>query len=303
MTPRCLVLLAAYNGRAFIEEQVRSILDQRGVSVHVLISVDCSTDGTEAIVDALALADPRVSVLPHNQRFGGAAANFFRLIECAQLQGHDFFSLADQDDIWLPEKLARAVEVLQQRQVAGYSSDVLAFWPTGRELVVKKSQPQTAYDYLFEAAGPGCTYVLNGELMAAVQANVRRNAGALGGVTLHDWYIYAFARANGYRWHIDEHLLMRYRQHASNQVGVNTGLGAFRARLSKVFDGWWLGQACLIAQQVGMASDPFVEKWMGLKRRALIGLALHGRQCRRRPRDKIIFAALCMALAVKGVRK
>lgn len=303
MTPRCLVLLAAYNGRAFIEEQVRSILDQRGVSVTLLVSVDCSSDGTEAWVDELARTEPRVKVLPHGLRFGGAAPNFFRLIEAAAADDHDFFALADQDDIWLDGKLARGCEVLQQQPVHGFSSDVLAFWPDGRERIVRKSQPQVAHDHLFEAAGPGCTYLLDRDLMKALQANLRSQGEDLHRVSLHDWYIYAFARANGFRWHIDDQPLMRYRQHASNQVGVNSGISAYKTRLAKVLNGWWLGQSRLIARLVGLADDPFVKQWRRLDRGALLRLACKGRQCRRRPRDQLSFAVFYLALAMVGAGK
>ncbi|BBV98506.1 glycosyltransferase [Pseudomonas monteilii] len=300
MKPRCLVLLAAYNGLAFIEEQVRSILDQQGVDVNILISVDKSSDGTEAWVDALAFAEPRVTVLPHGQRFGGAGANFFRLIKDASFEGIDYVSLADQDDIWLSDKLQHACAVLQQRKVDGYSSDVLAFWPDGREFVVKKSQPQVAHDYLFEAAGPGCTYVLSHALSSAIQKGLNVNGSAMKQVALHDWFIYAFSRANGFKWFIDDHVGMRYRQHATNQVGVNSGFTAFKARLGKVFDGWWLSQARVIAQLTGLKHDPFVTQWLRLDRRALVRLAASSGSCRRRMRDKVVFSLLCLVLAIRG---
>ncbi|PYC22939.1 glycosyl transferase [Pseudomonas mosselii] len=300
MTPRCLVLLAAYNGRAFIEEQVRSILDQRDVSVSLLISVDRSNDGTEAWVDELARVEPRVQALPHGLRFGGAAPNFFRLIEAVSVNDYDFFALADQDDIWLEGKLARGCEVLQQKAVQGFSSDVLAFWPDGSERLVRKSQPQVAHDHLFEAAGPGCTYILDHTLMTALQASVQGHGEELRSITLHDWYIYAFARANGFSWHIDDQALMRYRQHDSNQVGVNRGLDAYKARLGKVLDGWWLGQSTLIARLIGLVDDPFVKQWQSLNRAALLNLACKGRQCRRRLRDQLSFSIFCLALAIVG---
>lgn len=300
MKPRCLVLLAAYNGLAFIEEQVRSILNQQDVEVSILISVDKSNDGTEAWVDALASVEPRVRALPHGQRFGGAGANFFRLIKEASFDEIDYVSLADQDDIWLSDKLQHSCAVLRQRCVDGYSSDVLAFWPNGRELVVRKSQPQVAHDYLFEAAGPGCTYVLSHALACAIQKGLRDNGNAMSKVALHDWYIYAYSRANGFKWFIDDYVGMRYRQHASNQVGVNSGFAAFKVRLGKVFNGWWLSQARVIAELVGLKHDPFVGKWISLDRRALVQLAANSASCRRRGRDKAAFSILCLVLAVGG---
>lgn len=303
MQPRFLVLLAAYNGVQWIEEQVQSILSQQEVSVTIAINVDKSTDGTEEWATALALREPRVFVLPLGERFGGAARNFFRLVHDAPLAGYDYFSFADQDDIWHPDKLIRAVTVMNATRVDGYSSDVQAFWPNGVEKTVVKSQPQAAYDFLFEAAGPGCTYVFTRELFITMQRHLTAHFAEVQAVTLHDWYFYAFSRANGYRWHIDNVPSMRYRQHASNQVGVNQGAKAFKARLAQVFDGWYLNQAAKIAKLVGMGDSPFVRSWSGLGRFQLLRLAKNSSQCRRRLRDKYVFGALCIALALVRHKK
>jgi len=303
MQPRFLVLLAAYNGMKWIAEQVESILSQQGVSVTLLISVDISTDGTDEWVGALAARDPRVSALPYGEKFGGAARNFFRLVKDAPLSDFDYFALADQDDVWNPDKLSRAVDVVNAQRVDGYSGNVKAFWPDGKEKLIVKSQPQVSYDFLFEAAGPGCTYVFTRPLFVELQKHLSARFAQVQTVTLHDWYFYAFSRANGYRWHIDSVAGMRYRQHANNQVGVNRGVKAFKARLSQVYDGWYFNQAALIAPLVGMADQPFVRGWISLGRIQLIRLAFNSARCRRRPRDKFVFAGLCLVLALVKNKK
>ncbi|WP_286914067.1 MULTISPECIES: glycosyltransferase [unclassified Pseudomonas] len=300
--PKCLVLLAAYNGMAYIQEQMSTILQQEGVQVDVVVSVDRSDDGTEAWVEALAMEEQRVHMLEAGQRFGGAARNFFRLLDEACFDGYDFIAFADQDDIWHPQKLWHACTVMAEHQVDAYSSDVLAFWPDGREVMVRKSQPQVAHDYLFEAAGPGCTYVLSRRLAEAAKESIRRHGAAMWQVALHDWYVYAYARANGFTWFIDNQAFMRYRQHGRNQIGVNSGVTAFKARVKQVFDGWWLGQSKLISNLVGLGADPFVVSWHDLGRSGLLRLAASCLSCRRRPRDKIMFALLCLGLAARGSR-
>lgn len=301
--PKFLVLLAAYNGIDWIAEQVDSILSQRGVSITLLISVDKSVDGTEDWVSALATRDSRVTYLNFGEKFGGAARNFFRLVHESDLADFDYFSLSDQDDIWHSDKLIRAVQTINSQRVDGYSGDVKAFWPNGRERMIVKSQPQASYDFLFEAAGPGCTYVFTRKLFADLQTHLTAHFAEIQAVTLHDWYFYAFSRANGFRWHIDNAPGMRYRQHASNQVGVNRGLKAFKSRLAKVFDGWYLNQAALIARLVGMSEQPFVRDWISLGRIQLAVLASNSARCRRRPRDKVVFAGLCLVLALVKHKK
>ena len=115
----------------------------------------------------------------------------------------------------------------------------MAFWEDGKEMIINKSSLQARYDYLFEAAGPGCTYVLKKDLAISLQKFISENWENVNKVELHDWFIYAFARENNYKWHIDEKPSMRYRQHTSNQVGANDGLKAKLKRLKKVFSSWY----------------------------------------------------------------
>ena len=301
--PRIAICLAAYNGVVWLPEQINSILAQVGVNVTVFVSVDRSTDGTEVWLDRQALSDSRIVLLPHGERFGGASRNFFRIVREVDFSEFDYISFADQDDIWLPNKLAQAHEVLLRTNSDAYSSNVLAFWPDGRKALIEKSQPQVKFDFLFEAAGPGCTYVMRKALACAIQNLVRSRWDEVQEVGLHDWFSYAFARANGYRWMIDDFAGMLYRQHQKNQVGVNSGWRAFVHRADKVLSGWGLAQSALIARLVGLNDDPFVVRWGGGSGLELLYLALHAGQCRRRMRDKFIFGFSCLVLTVTRRRR
>ncbi len=294
------VCLAAYNGRAWIREQLDSILHQENVSVTVFVSVDLSNDGTEAWVEEYSKSDNRVVQLPTGLRLGGAAANFFRLIRDVDFAEFDYVSFADQDDVWHSDKLWRAHCVLVQQGADGYSCNVTAFWPDGRTKLINKAQPQRHWDYIFEAAGPGCTYVMRRDLALAIQEFVRNHWAGVQAVVLHDWLTYAYARANGYIWVIDDWVGMQYRQHSANQVGVNVGLKAFVFRAKKVLCGWFTTQAALIANLVDLDGDPFVMHWKKGGSVGLVWLALHASQCRRRGRDRIFFALSCLILAATG---
>lgn len=298
--PKIAICLAAFNGISWLPEQLDSILMQTDVIATVFGSVDSSSDGSEIWMSQSAKMDSRIVVLPHGEYFGGAAKNFFRLLRDTDFSEFDYISFADQDDIWLPHKLARAHEVLSKTGADAYSSNVTAFWPDGRTALIEKSQPQQRWDFLFEAAGPGCTYVMRKELACALQAVVKNRWAEVQQVGLHDWFAYAFARANGYRWVIDDYAGMLYRQHANNQVGVNKGWRAWRHRARKVLGGWGLAQSALIADLVGLGDDAFVKRWSGGGRAGLFWLACHGGQCRRRGRDKLLFALSCLAMSVLG---
>lgn len=300
--PKVAVCIAAFNGVRWLPEQVYSILSQTGVKVTLFASVDLSIDGTEEWFDQISLCYQNIVVLSHGQHFGGAAPNFFRLLAEVDFSDFDYVSLADQDDIWLPEKLVHAHHVLSKTSADAYSSNVMAFWPDGRRLLIEKSQSQVQWDFLFEAAGPGCTYVVRKELAGAFQLLLKNRWSDAQQIGLHDWFMYAFARANGYQWVIDDYAGMLYRQHESNQVGVNQGWRALLHRARKILGGWGLSQSAFIAELVGLGNDPFVRRWSNGSRAGLLSLSLHAWQCRRRLRDKILFALSCAALLLARKR-
>ena len=263
--PRIAVLLAAYNGMTFIKVQLDSILKQKGVLISVFISVDKSTDDTFAWCEAISKSDDRVSVLPYGERFGGAGPNFFRLIRDVDFINFDLVALSDQDDIWLEDKLITAHDVMKKNNVAAYSSNVMAFWDGGEQAIIEKAQPQRKYDYLFEAAGPGCTYVLASMPLQEFKENLLKKKSLANKITLHDWLIYAFFRANDYGWYIDKNYKMLYRQHQSNQVGVNKGKAAAIRRFELFKSGWYRQQVESVSQFVDDERPNFSSKYQLLK--------------------------------------
>jgi rhamnosyltransferase len=300
-TPKIAVLLAAYNGMQWIEAQLKTIQAQAGVEVHLIISVDPSSDGTDAWCETYAAAHTNVSLLPPGERCGGAARNFFHLIRNANFDGFDFIALSDQDDLWNEHKLERAAKYLNSHSADAYSSNVTAFWPDGRTQLLDKAQPQVKWDYYFEAAGPGCTYVLKNSFASFLQHQVSANWINIQKVTLHDWYIYALARSNGYLWHIDTASGLNYRQHENNQFGANIGFRAILSRYRKIRSGWWFGQVRLIESLANHGkSENQRPAWRVLTRFDLMALVLKGGICRRRTRDKMLFIMLCYISMVIG---
>lgn len=265
----------------WIAEQIDSILNQENVDVTIFISVDLSTDATFEWCKKLESNNSKVKVLLYGERFGGAGKNFYRLIRDVDFSGFDYVSLADQDDIWLSNKLSHAITQIQQKLLDAYSSDVIAFWEDGREEVIKKSQPQKEFDFIFEAAGPGCTYVLTVDSFLSFKAFLISNSAA-DEFKLHDWLIYGFYRSQGLKWFIDSKPLMRYRQHANNQVGFNKGLKAYKARTAQVRDKRFRRE---VEKLVGLFGHP---EDFSLKRNFLI---LNFSKLRRRKRDAYVLLA------------
>jgi len=290
--------LAAYNGIAYISEQIESILFQKNVDLQIFISVDQSTDGTEELLAAWALLDPRLTLLPFGRRFGGAGPNFYRLLREVDLTGFDYLSFADQDDLWHSKKLWRAHDLMTAKNAAGYSSNFTAFWPSGDSRLVNKAWPQRTFDFLFESAGPGCTYVLHSSLAIPLQELVRVADKNLLRVDYHDWLTYAFARSHNFPWVIDSWSSMKYRQHAHNQIGVNAGWRSFWLRVRKILTGYGFEQSLLIADFVQASSLPVVQRGLRGGRFGYFWLALQARQCRRKLIDQLWFFISCVLIAM-----
>jgi rhamnosyltransferase len=281
------VLLATHNGGAFIFKQCDSFSKQIGVDVSLVISDDSSTDNTLEIISTSLSAPP---ITLSQTRQASAAQNFFRLFRDSDFSNAQYVALSDQDDIWQQDKLSHAVRKIQENNVDAYSSNVTAFWPNGKQRLINKAQPQKQFDYMFESAGPGCTFVMTKKLALAVQKFLIENQQGCTQVALHDWFIYAFARSRGYKWFIDPTSHMLYRQHSANVVGANVGVKAKLARWKKLREGWLIKQALLIAEILG-----YTEAWpiKKLKRYCFLDrliLILNIKKLRRRLRDRIALA-------------
>ena len=280
--PKIAVLLTVYNGRAWIEDQIKSILMQSGVKIDLYISVDLSTDGSYEKCLELTKEKRNVKILPYGDRFGSAALNFFRLIRDVNFTYYDFISLADHDDVWLPNKLSHAVKTIKSKKVCALSSDVSAFFNDSNEAAIKKSYPQKKFDYYFESAGPGCTYVIKTKPMLKFKKFMILNFRKIRDITFHDWLIYAYFRENSISWYIDSKSLIRYRNHEFNTIGANFGIKAYLKRYSMIKSGWYKEQVESILAII--CPDKF--SILKFNRLSLIKNFWH---LRRRPRDAILF--------------
>ncbi|AEF85131.1 dTDP-rhamnosyl transferase RfbG [Treponema primitia ZAS-2] len=296
--PNIAVLLAAYNGEEWIYEQIKTILNQNDVNIHIYISVDLSTDNTYNIVRSLSEECSEITLLPYGEIFGSAAKNFYNLILNVPIEDYDYISLSDQDDIWLEDKLSKAIDKLNKLNADGYSSNVMAVWESGKKVLIKKSFPQRKYDYLFEAPGPGCTFLLKNNLIIGLKKIMADKKKYLFQLNMHDWFIYAYARSHNYKWIIDNKYYINYRQHNHNELGANFGYRAFINRIKIMLTGYGISQSILIINYLELQDIPFVQKWYAANKIDFRNLALNTNQCRRRRKDRFFFFVLCILLLI-----
>lgn len=220
------ILMAVYNGEAFLAEQIDSILCQSDGRWHLTVSDDGSTDGSGAIIDEYVRRHPdRIARHFSGRRFGNARDHFFHLM--AQCDA-DYMLFCDQDDVWRPEKVARTRQALEEAESAwGRDMPVLVFsdqTPTDAEL--KPLAPslmryQNQYFAHFDYRSILMQNVVTGGAMGINRA-LARLGGRFGdgtGIIMHDWWLAVVAARFGRIVYIDESL-GAYRQHGENAVGA-----------------------------------------------------------------------------------
>lgn len=291
---RIAVLLAVYNGREWIDEQLNSILQQKNVDLDVYISVDLSEDNSYDYLVSKYSNFKNIIFLPYGERFGSAGENFYNLIRNVSFDKYDYVSFSDQDDIWIDNKLRTAINEIDINEVSAYSGNVIAFWADGRKCLINKAQPQVEFDYIFEAAGPGCTYVFTRNLAENFKKFIC-SVPKLQKLELHDWALYAFARSNNFKWFIDSNSFMLYRQHASNQVGANNSLKAWIKRINLVRNNWYRTEVTKASSLVTSDRAIAVKKNISLGYFGNLLLAVNIFNLRRRNRDRIMLLLLLLS--------
>jgi glycosyltransferase involved in cell wall biosynthesis len=106
INPLISIVLGAYSGEKYLKEQINSILEQTYTNIELVVVDDCSTDNTPAILSTFADKYENVHVY-FNEKNIGFVRNFEKAVKYAQ---GEFIAFADQDDIWLPEKIQRLVD-------------------------------------------------------------------------------------------------------------------------------------------------------------------------------------------------
>lgn len=218
------VLLATYNGERFLREQIESLYAQTIKDWTIYVHDDGSTDGTKAILDEYAEKKDNFVVLDYPSQ-KGASNNFFSLLKRVDAS---YFFFADQDDVWMSNKMEKCLARMQQIEKSTISKPVLVCCDacvTDEKLKVVSpslwersgAHPEFLTNFNESAATPfvtGCTMLLNKAAKESVLWNVTEKA------TMHDAFItLCVFKACGIVEPIRESL-MYYRQHGENTLGA-----------------------------------------------------------------------------------
>ena len=216
------ILLSTYNGEQFLAEQIKSIQEQTYKGWQLLIRDDGSTDGTRAVIEDFCRKDDRIAFINRgNPQNLGVIQSFHSLL---QYQDSDFYLFSDQDDVWLPDKIA-----MQLAEADKYDSSQPLLVYTDLKVVdqelqvVHESMIRTQSDHantelvqeLTENTVTGGVSMINRALAQLWTGKEEHE------LLMHDWYLGLLAAAFGNLVYIDKPGEL-YRQHSNNVLGART---------------------------------------------------------------------------------
>ena len=221
------ILLATYNGAAFLEAQLDSILAQTHKNWRLVIRDDGSMDKTPEIIEAFrARHREKVVILEDEAGNLGLVQNYSRLLEHA---GAVYVALCDQDDVWKPEKLELSLQKMRALEAEhGADKPLLvftdltvvdedlriihpSFW---RYQGLRPERCNSLNRLLLQNVVTGCTALMNRTL---VERSVPLPAEAV----VHDWWVALVAAAFGVAGYVAQPTVL-YRQHGENLIGAES---------------------------------------------------------------------------------
>lgn len=227
------ILMAVYNGAQTLAAQLNSIAAQTHPHWRILASDDGSHDNSRQVLKTFGAtcAPAQVEVIKGPNR--GASENFLGLLRHVACQSRvpRWIAFSDQDDVWLPDKIERAVAALRACEPAHPALYCSRTWVTcnalsNRRLSAPRPRAPDFRNALVQNIAAGNTIVLNPAAVTLILNAVQR----VGPVVVHDWWLYQLITGAGGEVVHDDAPGLLYRQHRTNQIGVND---TFNARIRR----------------------------------------------------------------------
>lgn len=229
------ILMATYNGEEYLEKQLTSILNQSYTNWELIIRDDQSTDGTLAIIKNFCKQDHRIKLINYGSIHGSACRNFSQLFDWAFENNKGYLLFADQDDIWLANKLERSyLAISAQEDLQGADKPLLLYASLSfidendRPINIRLPlPPKLDLNVLInENYAWGCTMILNRAALKKIRHIPVDSVN-------HDYYVALVIAAFGQNSLLNEELIL-YRQHQQNVSG-NVGKMTFASRFHRYF--------------------------------------------------------------------
>ncbi|MEL0630696.1 glycosyltransferase family 2 protein [Psychromonas aquatilis] len=221
------IVLATYNGEAFIAEQIKSIQSNTGYQTRInkiIVTDDGSTDCTQKIVLELAEKDPKLIWINNTTDIHGPKSNFqFGLKQSSA----NYIMLCDQDDVWLPHKIETSITaLLEVEKRTSPQTPLLVF--SDKQIV--DEQLQLICDSYFTLKNISKNWhlkfnqlcqqnVVSGCTMLVNRALINKALPIPEKAYMHDWWLALVAHRCGEIVFIDQ-ALIQYRQHNHNTIGA-----------------------------------------------------------------------------------
>ncbi|MDR1656451.1 MAG: glycosyltransferase family 2 protein [Deltaproteobacteria bacterium] len=228
--PYIAILMCTYNGKKFINEQLKSIYNQTVSDWILWVSDDGSKSETIDILKSWQnnLGKERMVILPGPLK--GFCQNFLSLTANKDISAR-FYAWADQDDIWKPEKLHRALTILNQYPLhtqSLYCGRTELINSNGKKLSLSSplhNKPLNFSNALVQSVASGNTMVFNQTARELIATGYCKNPVA------HDWWAYMTVSGTGGTIFYDPEPMVLYRQHDGNIIGEKKGI---RSKISRV---------------------------------------------------------------------
>lgn len=215
------ILMATYNGEKYLEEQIESILKQTYSNFRLIISDDCSTDGTGEILKKYSQKDNRIEIYFQEKNLG-YIKNFEFLLNKVE---NKIYMLSDQDDYWLPDKVEKTYKKLKEAKADLVFTDLIVV--NEKEEIINKSfnklmnldkkinktKNTKELVYLYNCI-TGCTIMSKKDFIKDIVPIPTESKHVL-----HDHWISLVVSMKGKVEYLPEGLI-KYRQHGNNQIGA-----------------------------------------------------------------------------------
>ncbi len=278
---RVAILLSTFNGEFFLDEQLESLLNQTHKDWILYWRDDGSHDNTRAVMADFALraGQGRCVELAGPSRNLGSAVSFHALLAAvtSSLAADDMVAFADQDDVWLPGKLARGLAAF-----ATVPPTLPALY-CARQVLVDARLNRIGLSAIAAHGGfpasltqnvaTGCTMMLNGAAARQVAASRPPT------VTQHDWWCYLLVTAAGGVLLQDPEPVILYRQHAGNAVGAPSSV--LRRGMAAMKRGPHAFMAVLRQNVASLLAQPAVLTEQAMAELQVLDRALRGGRLRR----------------------